>query len=620
MKMSVRKAFSVLVWISLTIGVVAQQSSSLASLREQISQLQKAVQSADTPAPVKAVDRKLLAEKRGELLSLLEMQLGALRKYQASYQSRFSAKENLRVSESIRAIEAELQTLSSSSGRDSSVALSQPERGHAVKARESLRVSVVPVTATRTPVSGNGNAAGKAQPRGNEVNRNPQNSASSEAQPVRSVKPDNTNPRPAKAAIIPVALTGVGGAAPPAPTGVIPIYWGTASGAAPCPAKVTQQTTVTFRLSGINDLMVDFNDGSKMLYRLTVERYPVSRVPPENPFVPNALPGDDGGINKDTLPRWLASIRADASRDPLISRSQAGGDSIPVGVTAEHARSIRYVPPILARLAINRNDDVFSGVLDNPVFQWIKKIDGEHTVDIPVVLEADYNYDFKFEEIWKGQVTQGGVIKASCGENDLFSLSLGPVVSTLPSRTYSHQKAPVPAGSSTTQDILSVGNKRSITLLGAALLNYHLPRMSWLPKEMGLALSAGPVYTLGGTPGVSALGLFIGPTVHFNRSIFITPGFHIGQFADFPEGFRPGDVIPNQFGDLHPVSRTTAHFAIALTYRTASFKKSGGKGADTGTTPSSGSGTQPTGKNETGGNQGTGGVTNPPDPKPTPNP
>lgn len=608
MKRSLRKCLTVLLLIFLTIGVVAaQQNVSPASLREQISQLQRMAQSPDTPS-AKAATLKLLAEKRAQLRTSLEMQLGALRKYQASYQSRFSARENQNVLDSIRSLEAELQALISGTRRDYPTDSMSPERGHAERAQRMPSPAVVTTPPVRSPAAVNSRTEQTLTRRleSSSVARNPLPAAPIESQRVRSVRAANTARILTGAMLRPAGLAGAGAADP---AGTLAISWNNARGAPPCPAKAA--TGVTYRLIGINDLFVDFDDGSKMIYQLTVDRSARSAVPNENPFGPQS--GLDAAatcaITAANLPGMLANIRYAVSRDPRISRHSPGGMSVSLTTTAQAARNIPEVACILDRLATNSHDPVFDGVKTNAVFQWIQKIEGEHQVDLPpVTLEETYTYDFKFEEMWKGEPTEGGMIKVSCGESDLFSLSLGPIISTLPSRTYNLQKALVPPGSSTSLDVLSVGNKKNINILGAALLNYHLPRMSWLPREMGLAISAGPVYTLGSTPGVSALGLFVGPTMHVNRSIFITPGLHVGQFADFPEGFAPGTPIPNQFGALHPVTRTTAHFAIGLTYKTASFKSKGGASP-----PSNGAGggggsnsNQPSGNHETGGNQGSG--------------
>ena len=64
--------------------------------------------------------------------------------------------------------------------------------------------------------------------------------------------------------------------------------------------------------------------------------------------------------------------------------------------------------------------------------------------------------------------------------------------------------------------------------------------------------------------------------------MYLTPGFHVGQFADFPAGFtHSGQDIPPSFtGPLTPQTRTTARFAIGITFKgfnipTGSSKSSG---------------------------------------------
>jgi hypothetical protein len=571
---------SVLIFLTASF-VFAQQDTSIAVLKEQITQLEEAERRADLPGPTRASTMKLLTEKRIRLRATIWMQIESLRKYQASYGSRFTLKESQNVASSIQRLESELQNLAGGSGAYSSAESQLQEKGHADKLRGVSVVEkrirseqfVTPRSVTpKTP-------AENSRPREFTVpeSRFSTRSAASDVNvtPVRAL-------RPAGNAFL--------AAADPAPAEAvgIPVYWDSSRSAPACPAAVTERTTVKFHLTGINDLLMDFGHNTRIVYRLTTKKYSRSQAPPANLFfkqsgrriVAPRIGGDCGISDERSLIQTLNSIGQQADQVPEINPSYSGGSSIPVAETADAARSIPEVSCVLGLLAENPDNPIFTNrVKTNPVFLWIMRIAGPHAMDLSVEVEPDYNYDFKIEEIWKGRVTEGGTIKASCGEKDLFTLSVGPIVSTLPSRTYTHQKALVPAGSSTTQDVLSVGNTRNINVLGAALINYHLPRFSWLPSETGLALSAGPVYTLGSKPEVSALGLFLGLSVHLNRSIFITPGIHIGEFADFPTGFVPGTVIPDQFGDLNPVKRRTAHFAIGLTYKTASFKKEGNAAA-----------------------------------------
>ena len=92
----------------------AQQIVSIAQLKEQIKQFEMVARDANTPAPVKSINRNFLMERRSQLRTLLQYQVDSLRKYQINYQSHFSAKESQVVTDSIRSLEKELQTLKES--------------------------------------------------------------------------------------------------------------------------------------------------------------------------------------------------------------------------------------------------------------------------------------------------------------------------------------------------------------------------------------------------------------------------------------------------------------------------------------------------------------------------
>lgn len=412
-----------------------------------------------------------------------------------------------------------------------------------------------------------------------------------------------------------------------------------ASRTAGCPAKVSQSTRVTFHVTNINDVLFDFSNGATLTYSLDARRSRRSQVAPAGGLEIFNL----GRLQNLTdecsrLMALLNSFQQEAKRNSLISRSATTPGGPRVRLVDSLNAANRLTVEVVAsggktqRIGIQTVIDILSqtscaAVRDHPFTKWLELVRGPHTVDLSAVIEPDKNYDFTITENWVGTPTTSGKLQWDCGENDVFTLSLGPVISTLPSRTYEQQRAPVPAGSTTVKNILTVGNTTNVNVLGAALINYHFRRWRFLPGEMGLGLSAGPVYTLGSTPEVSALGLFVGPTIHLTRSLFLTPGIHIGEFADFPAGFTPGAEIPADFGTLNPVKRRTAKFAFGITYRTNSFKKSsgdegtgvagGGSGGDAGSGQST-TGNQGTGGGQsTGGNQGSGGGDSPP---PTPQP
>jgi hypothetical protein len=102
------------------------------------------------------------------------------------------------------------------------------------------------------------------------------------------------------------------------------------------------------------------------------------------------------------------------------------------------------------------------------------------------------------------------------------------------------------------------------------LFNYHDP-FAWPlnRRNFGLTLSAGPVYDISqGKADTSRLGVFTGLSVHLWNRLFVTPGVHFGEFADFPQGFHAaGEPVPANFGTPTPVTRWTGHFAIAITFK-----------------------------------------------------
>jgi hypothetical protein len=157
-----------------------------------------------------------------------------------------------------------------------------------------------------------------------------------------------------------------------------------------------------------------------------------------------------------------------------------------------------------------------------------------------------------------------------CGLDDVLTLSVGTLLTTLPYRTYDHQSVPTANG---VQDQLVVNGSGSLTPIGVALLNYKLWTWDHDP-QIGLSISTGPAIKLGGSVQASSLGWFAGPSISIWRRFFISPGMQIGQFADFPRGFQNGSVIPPNFGNLTPVTRWTTRFAIGLTFQTNSFVKS----------------------------------------------
>ena len=149
---------------------------------------------------------------------------------------------------------------------------------------------------------------------------------------------------------------------------------------------------------------------------------------------------------------------------------------------------------------------------------------------------------------------------------DVLTLSAGALFSTIQDRSYDSRKSPT-----STLNLLTVEGNSRATPGVVALLNYSLGALGLDGDSVGLALSAGPVIKFGGKSDTSSFGFFTGISTHLYHRFYITPGFHFGQFADFPVGFGNGSTIPANFGELTPVKRWTAKFGLAITFKTKDF-------------------------------------------------
>ena len=354
----------------------------------------------------------------------------------------------------------------------------------------------------------------------------------------------------------------------------IVVNWDTRT--AGCPATVKQSSNLVFRVSGINDLLIDFQTGERAQFQFRAKGWPVSVVPPQNPFsleslqvgivAPAACPDDS------TLVTQLSAIRS--IKDGAITPSESTAASISLSDTVDAARSHREITLVESEYTNSACSSVFSTHADDMVVQWLKLLESPapHYADFSVTINPSENYQLTTTLIWKGREVANGTLQWQCGEQDILTLSLGPLVTAMPYRTYGQQVVPIAGGG--TQNQLVVSGTTNANVLAAALLNYNLPSIPKLPPWTGFALSVGPVYALNSAPSVSKLGLFVGGSFQLYRSIFLTPGVQIGQFADYPAGFHSGSPIPANFGTLNPVTRNSVHFAIGITFKTTSFKKS----------------------------------------------
>jgi hypothetical protein len=149
-----------------------------------------------------------------------------------------------------------------------------------------------------------------------------------------------------------------------------------------------------------------------------------------------------------------------------------------------------------------------------------------------------------------------------------LSVSAGFLLTTLQARTYSSRTAPDPNNAGQTLNVLGVDGGSGVRPALVAMLNYHIP-WEWTDRiNQGVAISSGPVIEVAnGQADTSKFGLFAGVSFHLWNRFLVSPGVHVGEFADFPQGFtHAGQVIPANVGTPTPTKRYTAKFAFAITY------------------------------------------------------
>ncbi len=188
-------------------------------------------------------------------------------------------------------------------------------------------------------------------------------------------------------------------------------------------------------------------------------------------------------------------------------------------------------------------------------------------------LDSSTNYAGALQESYNGQSTSESMSVSLEGGIHQMVPSGGFLLTQLQARSYSSTTVPSTATASGTENVLTVDGTGKLRPALVALLNYNFPWEPW--KFVGFGLSAGPVFDVAnGKADTSKFGFFGGASVHLWDRFFLTPGIHVGEFADFPEGYSStNNVIPANQGTPNPITRYTARFAFGVTYQIGSGTK-----------------------------------------------
>lgn len=261
---------------------------------------------------------------------------------------------------------------------------------------------------------------------------------------------------------------------------------------------------------------------------------------------------------KDTQKKWTELVQ------PALHTAQSSIDDLnngPVACTNTYGKPIADM-----QAAVNDIKQIGNYVLSD-----------SHNVSVTRTLEPDTDYSVTIRELYMSSASSSGtvttadaVVVSFSPATDRLTLSAGALFSEIQNRGYTSQAEPN-ATNTGTQNVLVVSGTSRLTPLATALLNYEIPPIGNLTlsgDNWGLAVSTGPTLQFGSKSGTSSFGYFLGAGVHLYHRFYISPGIHIGQFADYPPGFTSsGQLVPTGLGTPTPVNRYTVRFAFGVTYK-----------------------------------------------------
>lgn len=330
-----------------------------------------------------------------------------------------------------------------------------------------------------------------------------------------------------------------------------------------CPVRIDRVGNVSLEVRNINDVLYTYAVHTRLIPRA---------IDDFGKLKESGGTAKDAGCNAavQAANNLLVAFGTNAAFNPVGS----GGSirSIPLAETiaawnelrqSENARAVLSAPA-----ACRAEVDVQNALA------LIKRMDEavgrSHAERLTIEIRPDH--DVKVLVIESYQRSETATAEYSCSPaSGVLSFSAGLLMTTLASRSYERRLVPGATAGSAGVEQLVVANNSGVQPAGAAFLNYRM----WDSKNglFGLSLSSGPVFKFTGAQGTSNFGFFGGLSLRFHDRFLITPGVHVGEFADFPAGFREGTPFPANFGQLSTVNRWTARFGLAITYATPDFGK-----------------------------------------------
>jgi len=354
------------------------------------------------------------------------------------------------------------------------------------------------------------------------------------------------------------------------------------------PGTIEQKTKATVRLDNVNDMMFTYS----ISYQ--VKPAPISDFDSIARAFSIAGKAAAGEAVSCDFSGVLASVKAlvDAENDfhKLPATNKGCSETKPCNITLKQAQDA-WEQSVQPKLGSAQNDlDGFTKVCTSenykPSIQSAQtSIDsaraiagGGHSIQKADAIDLipDSVTSLAVDQLWQGIPTTDGTYSVDLQpSNNRLNLSAGALFSEVQNRSYNVRAIPNGSG---TSNVLSVDGISKFSPTAVALLNYEIPHLDW--DRMGFALSTGPVFRLGSKSDTSSFGYFAGVSMHLFHRFYITPGYHLGEYADFPAGFsQPNQVVPPGLGTPIPVKRWTWRFGLAFSYKAKDFGQFGLSGS-----------------------------------------
>jgi hypothetical protein len=337
-------------------------------------------------------------------------------------------------------------------------------------------------------------------------------------------------------------------------------------------ATEVEPGTQTLRVSGVNDF----------LYTYDVNVIEITTPTPPPAFPSGALAGcADAQVNTlsshaQTAYSAYQKLFPDTATSPKSllqtqtdwkSNVKPTYDSLPQDISSAQA-AVNGMPAGVPKSTCQSAVDVATQSYHSLQAADTKLNNSPHTVEATFQAKSCKSEILTIEEKYKGVPTGQSVTVRLDAECDEFTVGGGVLMTEIQNRSYA--SAPLP---NQTGNFLSVSGTGKFSPTIVSLLSFNFPFEPFghtVSSGLGnarLGISTGPVLQLS-TSDASSFGWFVGGTLSFFHRLYLTPGMHFGQFADFPPGFTaPGQSIPPNFGTLSPVKRWTGRFGIAITIK-----------------------------------------------------